>query len=183
MSIGMSVSLKLNTRQNILWVNLFREDTAKRIKFLAEFSETSFSQVTGLRSRDFERWCFEQVLKPERSPGRKNGMLAKALQGMAAETLSFLISYINPYNRIMIPSSRKCIWGSICSHFSYPPIWENLDTHLLPIWYPFENHDNHKIWENHITYFIIPNSYEIILIPSWYLHDINCNMREPWYPL
>ena len=61
---------------------MFREDTAKRIKFLAEFSETSFSQVTGLRSRDFERWLFKQVLKTEKSPGRKNGMLAKALQGM-----------------------------------------------------------------------------------------------------
>ena len=144
MSMGMSVSLKLNTRQNILWVNLFREDTAKRIKFLAEFSETSFSQVTGLRSRDFERWCFEQVLKPERSPGRKNGMLAKALQGMAAETLSFLISYISPYNRIMIPSPRQCIciWGSICSHFSYPPIWENLDVSCMgiPICYPYDTH-------------------------------------------
>ena len=32
----------MNTRQ------LYREDTAKRIKFLAEFSETRFSEVTDL---------------------------------------------------------------------------------------------------------------------------------------
>ena len=33
----------MNTRQ------LYREDTAKRIKFLAEFSETGFSEVTDLQ--------------------------------------------------------------------------------------------------------------------------------------
>ena len=33
----------MNTRQ------LYREDTAKRIKFLAEFSETRFTEVTNLQ--------------------------------------------------------------------------------------------------------------------------------------
>merc|ERR1719150_1426906 len=45
-----------------------REDTVKRLKFLADFSETNFLEA----------------LKPGvKSPGRKNGMLAKALQGKA----------------------------------------------------------------------------------------------------
>lgn len=82
---------------------MFREDTVKRLKFLAEFSETSFLEVTAhkfsppppfiwiVSSSFFRSQCelchrevFDQALKPGvKSPGRKNGMLAKALQGKA----------------------------------------------------------------------------------------------------
>ena len=75
---------------------LCREDTAKRIKFLAEFSETSFSQVTDLYLQILrDGGLFEQVLKPEKSPGRKNGMLAKVLEGKSDGNVSVFMSHIN----------------------------------------------------------------------------------------
>ena len=97
-------------KTNYFVTPLCREDTAKRIKFLAEFSETSFSQVTDDLCLKILRdgGLFEQVLKPEKSPGRKNGMLAKALEGKPDGNVSVLMSHINcTYERIMIPNSRQ----------------------------------------------------------------------------
>ena len=50
---------------------VYREDTAKRIKFLAEFNETSFREVTDLYLQIFREDLLNAGAETRKEPGQK----------------------------------------------------------------------------------------------------------------